>query len=116
MWQNVQWLAQGRGWPQLACLRELWLDLLVRCMHISTTPELLSSVQVNQTNVHVTDFVLTPGTKITGQSQGNIAMMVDFLADPADSFSTPQVSNQPGPASCPTCCRPSCISCSTCVD
>lgn len=72
-------------------------------------------MQINQTNVHVTDFVLTPSTKITGQQQGNIVMMVDFLADPADSFSTPQVSNNLGPICCPICCRPSSISCSMCV-
>ena len=99
-----------------ACLRELWLELLVHCMYISIVPLLLSPMQINQTNVHVTDFVLTPGTKITGQQQGNIAMMVDFLADPADSFSTQQVSGEVEPASCPTCCRPTSVSCSTCVE
>ena len=77
----------------------------MHCIGTSTAPDPLPPVQINQTSVHVTDFVLMPGTKITGQQQGNIAMMVDFLADPADSFSTQQVSDDGRPASRPTCCR-----------
>ena len=106
MWQNGPVACSESQLAPLACLRDLWLELLVHCLHFSTVAELLPPVQINQTNVHVTDFVLTPGTKITGQQQGNIAMMVDFLADPADSFSTPQVSNKLWLASCRTCCRP----------
>lgn len=46
---------------------------------------------VDASHVEVADLVLQPGTSITSTSQATIAIRVDTLITPADSFSADQV-------------------------